>query len=273
MESIKCVWYRVSSNDILPYYSNDNLNLLTAWYISADMQLFIVRFLILALISRYPAAKKKIFTSIILLTYIVPTLVTYLNGFPVFMLGSVEVSRNFFRGFNHFQWYHIPWYTNLGSYSVGMVAAFIYHEAKSRKINLDTSKIFKLFNYLHYPVLLGLLSSSFVVQTYEFNITSWGVAVYSALFKNLWGILIATTILGYLVKPDAVWRQILGCRLNQGLGKLNYSYFIAHLTTMKFVLGNTMELPFFSLRGLVSFHQILYFLHITISYYLFFIIF
>lgn len=215
------------------------------------MQLFIIRFLILALLSRCPRLKRFLFGAIVILTYIVPTLVTYFNDFPAFMTGSAEVSRYFFRGFAQFEWYHIPFYTNLGSYSIGMITAFIYQDVKENKYNLATAKWFKTLWYLLYPVLLILLSSSYMIQTYEVERPSWGVAFYSAIFKNTWGLLIGITILGYQAQLRSYAKVLIGSKLCQGLGKLNYSYYIAHLTTTKFVFGNTMEPPFFNFTGVV----------------------
>lgn len=216
------------------------------------MQLFVVRFFILALISRYPQLKKKIFAIALILTYLIPAYVTYVNNFHPIMSGDVEMLRQFFRSDSQFQKFHVPMHTNAGSYLIGMITAFIYHEIKERKYDVRQSKLFMSLWYLHYPILFVLLSTSYFYFTYNFEKPSIYLALYSAIYKNAWGILVGTTIIGYNAGMGGWMKEFLGCNFFKVFGRANYAFYLMHMTVLKFIVGNAIEPFYFSKSCLVS---------------------
>lgn len=217
------------------------------------MQLFIIRFILLAIISRYPDAKKKIFAAVVIVTYIIPTYVTYVNNFDPIVAGGVEGLRVFFRPVSQFSKFHIPFYTNGGSYLVGMITAFIYHEIQEKKLDVRQSKLFMAMWYSFYPLLFVLLSTSYFYFTYDFTKPSLLLAFYSAVYKNAWGILVSLTIIGYSAGMGGLMKAFLGCDFFRLFGRANYAFYLMHMTVLKFIVGNAIEPFYYSMSCMVRF--------------------
>lgn len=61
-----------------------------AWYLATDMQLFIVRFIFLAIISRMPRRKSILFALAIIVTSIIPGYIIHKHQLDGVYVGDVE---------------------------------------------------------------------------------------------------------------------------------------------------------------------------------------
>lgn len=204
------------------------------------MQCFVVSLGILLLISQKYTWKKRILGSVALLPCLSLGYVTYVERFNAVHEGSNEVQRHSSRHDAYLDLAFTQWHTNFGCYLLGMITAFIYEWVKSSNADLKRLKLFTMAWKLHYPVLGLLFITSYTFQTFKFARPSWWMVVTAVCYRNLWGVLVGVTILGYKAGLGGTVRDFLTCKLFQLLGRTVFAFYVVHMIAVKIVVGQTM---------------------------------
>ncbi|XP_063697963.1 nose resistant to fluoxetine protein 6-like [Culicoides brevitarsis] len=202
--------------------------ILPTWYLATDMQLFIMRFILLAIISRIPRRKSLIFSTSLFITFLIPGYIVYKYHLDGLYVGTIEAARYFYRHENSYKYFHIPFYANMGSYIFGMLTAFIY-----------------LFMFLWRSVVplivFGIFGAPLIFLEYEFKKPSLWISIYGAFHRNMWGWMLGVIILGYSAGMGGQWKDFFNASVFRPLGKINFGFYLTHITIIKLMLGDMYE--------------------------------
>ncbi|XP_063709601.1 regulator of hypoxia-inducible factor 1-like [Culicoides brevitarsis] len=171
------------------------------WHLAAEMQLFVVEILIILILTRFPKKVGTILASVTLLGNFFTTTAFYKSGINGLVLGTVETTRNRNRFDAEFQLGHIPFYTNFPGYCLGLLAAYVHHQIKHKKLDLSSISKTKLriwyvlffFNaliLLHHSYYVGIVDKPSLIM-----------AIYSTFCKNV-GAIVTFTLLILMGNPE-----------------------------------------------------------------------
>lgn len=120
-----------------------------------------------------------------------------------------------------------------------MLTAFIYREIKDENIDIKESKIFMFCWKLTAPIMLFcIFGAPFIFSTYHFEKPALWSTIYGTVHRNMFGLMIGIIILGYSAKLGGQWREFFNASLFKPLGKVNYGFYLSHLTILKLVIGD-----------------------------------
>ncbi|KAL9693697.1 hypothetical protein quinque_012982 [Culex quinquefasciatus] len=235
------------------YVAPEQPCLLQTWYLSADMQLFLLGITTLTLIWRWPPLKKYLLTAGILWGICCVAIVTYAKNLPPLMSKNLKLYNDYNFGHGYFQLY-IPFHMNITVYFAGMWAGFLYYRFREAR-----SFFFKL--QLQWTVLwilivlyfLSLFTGAWVVQN-QATLPALFLALYATWFKHAWGLL--STIMQLrtaLSIARSRFRTFFSHPIFAVLGKLCYSFYLIHVTVIMQVLGSAKQPIYFSIRGIFDF--------------------
>lgn len=126
-----------------------------------------------------------------------------------------------------------------------MLTAFIYREVKDQNIDV---KQYKLFNYLWkltIPfILFGAFGAPYLFSSFNFEKPAFWISFYGAFHRSMWGLCLGVIILGYSSGMGGQWKAFFNASIFKPLGKINFGFYLTHLTMIKFILGD-MHYPHF----------------------------
>jgi len=79
------------------------------------------------------------------------------------------------------------------------------------------------------------------------------MAVYASLTRAVWGVLVASLIVGCAMEPTNVIARILNTHWMIYLGKLTFSAFLVHTAVIRFLLGGIRKPIHLTHVAIVSF--------------------
>lgn len=141
----------------------------------------------------------------------------------------------------------------MGSYVFGMLTAFIYREVKDNNLDVKQSKLFMFLWKSSVPLIVfGIFGVPYIFSTYEFEKPALWIAVYGAFHRNMWGLILGVIILGYSNGMGGQWKDFFNASAFRPLGKVNFGFYLTHMTIIKLILGDIYEPHHLSLTKIVS---------------------
>uniref|UniRef100_A0A182QFB6 Acyltransferase 3 domain-containing protein n=1 Tax=Anopheles farauti TaxID=69004 RepID=A0A182QFB6_9DIPT len=205
------------------------------WYLGAEFQIFIIALIVLVAIVRFPRIKIALLTFVIGAAYVVPAYFIYHQRLQGAFLVTLEAQR-------YILWYdkfylqaYIPTHINFGNYMLGVLTGLIYHELRKRSFNLAGSRVFRFVWYANFLIVPLSMLPSYMFYVNEFETPSVWMAVYFAVFKNLFGIAIGILILGCIYGVNGVLQRMLNYPFFEPLGRLAYGAYLIHPFVMRYM--------------------------------------
>ncbi|XP_031617702.1 nose resistant to fluoxetine protein 6-like [Contarinia nasturtii] len=216
-----------------------------AWYLAADFQLVIVGTLIQMIIWKFTKWTKMVFGTTFAISFLIPAIITYRYSFEGTFMASPETTRYAHWYDEQYQTIYIPFYTNMGSFVLGMIAGLLYCKHKQGHIDLTKSKVLPVLWYSLLPIaFLGLYSGAlFYANNFE-KPAIW-IAIYAAVMKSLWGVFGATLVLGSALNTGWVFKNILRMQVFRTMGRLTFGAYLIHPSVIRASYGS-MRHPFFT---------------------------
>ncbi|XP_063709172.1 uncharacterized protein LOC134837715 [Culicoides brevitarsis] len=182
--------------------------LLQTWHLAAEMQLLVVEILVILILTRFPKKVGTIIASVTLLGIFFTTTAFYKSGINGLVLGTVEDARTRYKFDAEFQLGHIPFYTNLPGFCLGLLAAYVYHQIKHRKLNLNSISKTKLriwYVLFFFNALILLYHSYYIGIVDEPSLI---MAFCSTFCKNL-GAFVTFTLLILVESPGISTNKLM----------------------------------------------------------------
>ncbi|XP_055616430.1 O-acyltransferase like protein-like isoform X2 [Toxorhynchites rutilus septentrionalis] len=231
-------WWWANLLFINNYIRTDQPCMVQSWYMAADMQLFIYGVLMMMMIWRWPSVKRYIFGAAFAAAVVIPTVITYVYDIEPAEMNSLKHAHNYNRE-NAYQYdSYFPFHQNIGAYSFGMLAGFIYHEYRHSPKAMLHSGVFSGLFRASAVLYFGCMTSVCWILVNRQSISPLLLAIYSTLFRQSWALLTTFLHLFFsLCTMQVLFKRFMSHPFIGVLGKLSYSFFLIHFIVILMVFG------------------------------------
>ncbi|XP_071441684.1 O-acyltransferase like protein-like [Hetaerina americana] len=200
--------------------------MLQSWYLSSDMQLFVIGAPVALLLAKHPNLGKIVLAVFLIASSVLPFALTYILKlepiFPVYMETVNDLLAN-----EAYLTTYVPTYMRAAPYFIGMwVGYFIFdHRARQVTISVTTAVVGYI---LCTTAMMAPICISWIFYTPLWTYNPLASAFYASLHRISWscgigwGIYALTTEYGWLFGRFFGWKRI------NPLGRLTYSAFLVH---------------------------------------------
>ncbi|XP_031623576.1 nose resistant to fluoxetine protein 6-like [Contarinia nasturtii] len=206
-----------------------------SWYLSVDMQLFLISPAIVYLIYRFKL-KALIPLTLLLLGCIYSTL-------------DVHIKHNLttifaFEG-NKFEMAYIPTHIRISSWLIGVFTGYLHFETRNRKIQIP-----KMINICGWAlslvamILVIFINHPLQQQDNKFSPLIYGL--YDAFSRIVWSIALCYIIFACVHGSGSIVNRFLSHPLWQPLSRMSYSIYLLHFVVIGNVMGTQRTPPYFT---------------------------
>nr|XP_019546423.2 nose resistant to fluoxetine protein 6-like [Aedes albopictus] len=227
------------------YVNPDQICLGHSWYLSVDMQLFLLSPLLI-----YPLWKwgRKALVLVILL---IATSVVYIA--VMFMVydfpGSVlitDITRDNLT--------YVPTHTRMGAWLVGVITGYILYRTKKRFVHLHKSQVAIGWIFSLAALVICIVGAHYVNQPYPNAHAQIFDALYESLKHVLWAAGVGWIIFACTNGYGGPVNSVLSLPIWQPLGRLSYCLYLLHLPMQTVLTASTRTVRYFSdLRAIHTF--------------------
>uniref|UniRef100_A0A182SUZ2 Acyltransferase 3 domain-containing protein n=1 Tax=Anopheles maculatus TaxID=74869 RepID=A0A182SUZ2_9DIPT len=256
------------------FISNFNMRkpcLPDSWYVSADMQLYVLITLAILAMFRIPKHTSAIVTIMIACSFLGPFLTVLWTDFDPVGPSNLHEMRFFLLDSNFMAQLYTPFYNNLAWSVSGMIAGLGYEQFQRTDPNSETRK--RILHNLHLAivmllVILGLsISATITASEDESQQNRWWLAVCYATYK-----LSAAAFFGaFFLRIILAEKDISIPPIVRKGATLYYCIYFIHFPVMRIVycsdvIQETIVTPFFLLRKALKVFGITYVLSVLLHY-------
>lgn len=203
------------------WFDESQMCLLHTWYLSADIQLFILSFAFIIPLYKKPSLGIKLITMAAIASFLAIAIRTYLLKQNPTVLYNTPNERTVY---DQASTIYVHTYIHLGPYCVGLILGYIIFKYK-------TFKIVSILNlFVWFIALFGCLA--IMLSTYTLNRGEiWSpasAALYAGLHRTAWSLCIAWIIFGCTTGNGGPINTFLSWKLFAPLGKLSFMIYLMH---------------------------------------------
>ncbi|KAJ6223430.1 hypothetical protein RDWZM_001975 [Blomia tropicalis] len=193
------------------------------WYLSVDMQLFIMSFFFIILIYKF---QRKGVAMLIALAFLICSAIScyffYYKYVPTILFNNVE-ERQIYEDMSKV---YMPTYYHLTPYMVGIVTGYQLLRAKKQQSQVKRSVNVFLW------IFCGLLTISVILSGYLFTAyTDTSLAnqsIYAGFHRLIWSAAVSYLIFACENNQGGIFNTILSHKMFVPLGKLSYLVYLIH---------------------------------------------
>ncbi|XP_044753277.1 nose resistant to fluoxetine protein 6-like [Coccinella septempunctata] len=215
-----------------------------SWYLSVDMQLFILSPLIWIPLRKWPELTLKVMYGLVLLGIVIPFGIAFYYELPATIIGSPS------HGFMDV--YYMKTHARFATYVIGMIAGyFIYHAKQKKKIVINPVALFWLWMitlivlygvvYIGYPLVIKEAPTLQGFPTDVDEATRWWNSIYIALSRPAWSSALALLIYLCVTGYGGPVNWFLSASPMQFLAKLSYCMYLNHVIFILIRMGQTRD--------------------------------
>ncbi|XP_015839398.1 nose resistant to fluoxetine protein 6 isoform X2 [Tribolium castaneum] len=205
-------------------YVQNEVCLPQAWYLSVDMQLFVLSPLVLIPLLKKPKIGLSFLTLLTIAGCLVPFVIGFVNN-----LGGTMINQ---QNDDYINLFYKQTYARFGPYVIGMLAGYYIYKVKKNEIKIRLRWWLVLVCWM---VLVALLVAC-VYDGYPLTVAKekeiWSNSLYLALNKPLWAVAVATVIFLCVSGYGGPIDTFLSLPIFQFLTKLSYSMYLVHYSVI-----------------------------------------
>ncbi|XP_075235052.1 LOW QUALITY PROTEIN: nose resistant to fluoxetine protein 6-like [Lycorma delicatula] len=210
------------------YVTADQQCIPSTWYLSVDMQLYVISPILLFAIVKWKGFVKYMIPTLIVIAILITTLNSYINEIPA---GSV-IARDYRTHLKHSTEY-VTTHTKFSQWLVGIGLGFVLQNVeKDIKVKLFIGWFFSIIGST--AVLFGI--SYYHQDDIPYN--SISSSLYTGLSSFIWAISLGWVIFNCEIGRGGPVHTFLSWRLFQPLAKLTFIMYLTHVGLQYSVLGN-----------------------------------
>lgn len=220
-------WWTVLAcvSNFLPFY---NMPMVSIWYISLDVQLFLMAMIILALLFKFPVASYTVMVALSLTSILASGLVIYLSkALPIFLLTAPDKEVVF----DQFYYGHTLPHGHVSVYIIGMAMGIYFART--------TIPIWSIL--VGWPVALALLFTA-LFSAYAFTDGSVPSGVesffFAATYRTLWALGLAIMVFLCATRNGGFINAILSWKAFVPLNRLSYLVYLLHVLFITYLHGS-----------------------------------
>ncbi|GJQ77358.1 hypothetical protein Trydic_g20767 [Trypoxylus dichotomus] len=202
------------------YYQNyldyNNMCLLHTWYLSMDMQIFILSPLVLIPLTRRRKLMMRAGLPIlILLSMACPFIITYYY--------ETEILTE-----KYYDYYYYPTHTRLSPWLIGTFAGAILHVYKNAKLTIHP--IINVFIWA--VVVSGMVACILTGNHITYNYDRLSTSLYLSLYRPAWCCGLTWIVFACVKGRGGIFNYVLSADIFQILAKLTYAMYLVHITCL-----------------------------------------
>ncbi|GLV35556.1 uncharacterized protein CBL_01294 [Carabus blaptoides fortunei] len=213
------------------YVNPDNTCITQTWYLSVDMQLFIVSPILLIPLGKWPKITLQLSALLVVLSVVSPFLLTWyyeIDGLMSKAIFNTEFTK----------YYYDNTYARFGPTLIGIILGyFVYYRKENNKLNMVFKN--KYLNLLGWVISVGsLLVITFGPNNmfhHEYNRLE--SSLFLAMHRVAWAIALTWVIYACLIGRGGLVNSFLSLSAFQVLGRLTYSMYLIHLSLQFMKIG------------------------------------
>ncbi|XP_037827352.1 regulator of hypoxia-inducible factor 1-like [Lucilia sericata] len=210
------------------------------WYIAADWQLFALYLFIIMIVAKYPKIKKHIFSTLAILSFVIPFSISYLLKLkPCFIIKPESYRYSFFKDIDVYFNIYTPFYTNLFGYLFGIICAEIYLKYTRTEEIRKTIREKPIYTVATHFVAIVAFLLFWLGPILEVRATPsiWS-ALYAGLHRILWIMFVCGLPL-VMMSCNCGWIAYEFCCLPifRILARLSFQVYIWHMTIVYLING------------------------------------
>ncbi|CAG9568553.1 unnamed protein product [Danaus chrysippus] len=222
----------------------ENLCLPQAWYLGTDTQLFFVTLIVLLIIWKWPRFGAPVLSAVMIISLIIPFLQSYfMNLLPIRVSIFPESIRDIFGYNDTFYHAYVSAQGNWAGYHLGVLTAWFYHKAQTKKWDLGESWLLKVLFIISIPVAIGTVLMGWDLHHREAS--AFEAAVFNALNQNFFALAICVFVIGYFYRCNRIYVGAVEWGPLQPLGRLSYCAMLLHATVLR-TYGGQMRRSFYA---------------------------
>ncbi|XP_032521983.2 O-acyltransferase like protein-like [Danaus plexippus] len=222
----------------------ENLCLPQAWYLGTDTQLFFVTLVVLLIIWKWPRFGAPVLSGVMIISLIIPFLQSYfMNLLPIRVSIFPESIRDIFGYNDTFYHAYVSAQGNWAGYHLGVLTAWFYHKAQTKKWDLGESWLLKVLFVISIPVAMGTVLMGWDLHHREAS--AFEAAVFNALNQNFFALAICVFVIGYFYRCNRIYVGAVEWGPLQPLGRLSYCAMLLHATVLR-TYGGQMRRSFYA---------------------------
>ncbi|XP_076472960.1 nose resistant to fluoxetine protein 6-like [Babylonia areolata] len=221
-----------------------------SWYLANDMQFYILSPLIFVPLFFFPVLGVVVAGAFLLVTAIVPGVLSQQHGFPPGLLQPVEAlnPNSSSVTMDYMDIYYFKPYNRMGPYIIGLLAGyFLYRtDCKLRISWLVNAVLWALATACALAVLFGLSDDS-----YTNPVTVPVAAFYNAVSRTVWGACVAWVVIACVTGNGGFVNTILSWSAFVPVSRLSYCIYLLHIMVIMLYVMNRRATIFFDDVNLV----------------------
>lgn len=182
------------------------------WYLSVDMQLFIISPLILIPMVKYRKYAGYGLVALVLLSILPAALITYFKDIIV-------------RSENYTKHYYAQPYTRIGPWLVGLLLGYLFYQLRDRKVKIN--RILNLIIWV--VVLIGMFFILWVAPEMMQTESVPAFAVYNGFHRLCWSIALMWIVFSCQFGYGGFVNWFLSLPIFQVWGRISYSMYLLHI--------------------------------------------
>ncbi|PNF30393.1 hypothetical protein B7P43_G13251 [Cryptotermes secundus] len=231
------------------YVNDERMCLLQSYFLACDMHFFIIAIPVVILLSKRPSIGAAVLGGIILVSIIIPFLVTYLDHKPALVNFYIDFLLAP-RGNDVYQSVYIKSHTRASPYFVGLALGYLLynHLNGKQKIGMVPSVVLCgcVVCLLYGTMMSGIV---FYDPTRPYNPLEAGF--FAGMHRFVWSLGISIFIVVITLGKLPVISSLLSSKLLLSLGSLSYCMFLIHPVFLYWSNGGLHHPEYFSYSRIV----------------------
>ncbi|XP_068083091.1 nose resistant to fluoxetine protein 6 [Anabrus simplex] len=206
------------------YFNVERICMLQSWYLSADMQLFLLAPLVLYPLWRWPTAGKLLTASLLILSVVLPMATIIIRQCP----GVYLVSAGDDQILDYIQYVYFATHNRLSAYLIGLSLGFQLDQLRYRDIALSRFWVtagWAVSSVLFMAVIFG--PYEMMQMDHPYNVVE--MVAYGGLHRLLWGAAVAWLVFACHTGHGGIVNSILNATPFRSLSRLSYSMYLTHM--------------------------------------------
>ncbi|XP_013147279.1 PREDICTED: nose resistant to fluoxetine protein 6-like [Papilio polytes] len=208
------------------FYKPDEKCLIQTWFLAVDFQLYVLAVFLTLVLGPSLRSAIKILSGLLVFSVAMNFGIAYYWDLKsVLFVTNVETIRSLYYGVPSFKWiYMAPW-TSLPSSLLGLIAAFLLYHWQQNNYDPKESLICRILYRSSVPfIFISIISGYFIRDTQSQLVT----AMYTAIDRPLFSLMIVVALLGFTYKIDSLWWQFLSWSGWRPLSRMSLSILLVH---------------------------------------------
>ncbi|XP_046748815.1 uncharacterized protein LOC124412737 [Diprion similis] len=207
------------------YVPGNDKCLLQSWYLSADMQLYLVAPLLVYSLWKWKLVGKILSTIAVTVSIVLPFLTTWINEFPGTYMFTVR--NSVLNSYAHDL--YMATHDRMSPYLVGILLGHLFHLKKSPSLaKWKVAVGWTVSLTVMYACVYGAKDMTSFQHTYNLLES----ALYGGLHRFAWAVAVAWVVYACHVGYGGPVNAFLSCNAFRFLGRLSYCVFLTHLAVL-----------------------------------------